>query len=332
MRIIQFKHLENEGIVVGEVQADNETILVIQAAPEGVYALAQYAIENQKSLKDVIQSRRTTDQYSYHEIIESGRLLLPVIHPDSAHCWVTGTGLTHLGSAETRSQMHENKENLTDSMKMFQLGISGGKAKQDQIGTQPEWFYKGDGSILVAPQQNFTVPEFAEDAGEEPELVGIYLNDASGQPFRIGFALGNEFSDHITERFNYLWLAHSKLRQASFGPELLIGELPAHIEGESRIIRQNKVIWAKSFVTGEENMSHSITNLEHHHFKYPLFSQPNDLHVHYFGTATLSFADGIKTQDGDQFEIESKTFGKALVNGLAFKSQSFKQIKSVKIL
>ena len=43
---------------------------------------------------------------------------------------------------------------------------------------------------------------------------------------RLGFALANEFSDHVTERGNYLWLAHSKLRPASFGPEMLLGDLP----------------------------------------------------------------------------------------------------------
>ena len=43
-------------------------------------------------------------------------------------------------------------------------------------------------------------------------------------------------------------------------------------------------------------MSHTIANLEHHHFKYGLFRQPGDVHVHMFGTATLSFADGIKTR------------------------------------
>jgi hypothetical protein len=30
----------------------------------------------------------------------------PVDHPDSAHVWLTGTGLTHLGSAEGRDKMH----------------------------------------------------------------------------------------------------------------------------------------------------------------------------------------------------------------------------------
>ena len=135
---------------------------------------------------------------------------------------------------------------------------------------------------------------------------------------RIGWALGNEFSDHVTERVNYLWLAHSKLRVASYGPEILVGDLPADIHGTSRIWRNGKVIWEKPFLSGEANMSHTIANLEHHHFKYDIFCQPGDLHVHFFGTATLSFADGIKTEAGDIFEIEAPEFGLPLTNTLAF--------------
>ena len=58
------------------------------------------------------------------------------------------------------------------------------------------------------------------------------------------------------------------------------------------------------------------TNLEHHHFKYDLFRQPGDLHVHFFGTATLSFADGIRAEQGDIWQISVPDFGLALENPL----------------
>ena len=121
----------------------------------------------------------------------------------------------------------------------------------------------------------------------------------------------------MTERINYLYLAHSKLRQASFGPELLVGPLPDHVSGTSRIRRGGAVIWEKPFLSGEANMSHSLANLEYHHFKYGIFCQPGDVHVHMFGTATLSFADGIRPLPGDVFEIESPAFGLPLQNPLA---------------
>jgi hypothetical protein len=119
------------------------------------------------------------------------------------------------------------------------------------------------------------------------------------------------------ERVNYLYLAHSKLRPASFGPEILVGALPDDIRGASRIRRDGAVIWEKPFLSGEANMSHTIANLEHHHFKYELFRQPGDVHIHMFGTATLSFADGIRATQGDVFEIEAPDFGLPLRNPLA---------------
>ena len=52
--------------------------------------------------------------------------------------------------------------------------------------------------------------------------------------------------------------------------------------------RDGKVIWQKPFLTGQANMSHTIANLEHHQFKNAVFRRPGDVHVHFFGTATLS--------------------------------------------
>jgi len=246
------------------------------------------------------------------------RLLAPVDHPDSARLMVSGTGLTHLGSAEGRDRMHKAAAagEATDSMRMFLMGEVGGKPEADAIGVQPEWFYKGDGSAVVATGEPLPSPGFALDGGEEPEIAGIYLIGEDGTAHRLGFALGNEFSDHVTERENYLWLAHSKLRHAALGPELLLGELPQEVRGTSRILRDGAVLWEKPFATGEANMTHSIANLEHHHFKYARFRRPGDLHVHFFGTATASFADGIETQQGDVFEIEASAFRLPLRNPL----------------
>jgi len=249
--------------------------------------------------------------------LAEGRLVSPVTHADPAHLHLTGTGLTHLGSAAARDSMHAaaSTADATDSMRMFRLGLENGKPAK-LPGAQPEWFYKGNGHSLAAPGAALEMPAFAEDGGEEPEIAGIYLIGPDGTPFRIGFALANEFSDHVIERGNYLWLAHSKLRMASLGPEIRVGPLPASVEGTSRIHRAGQMIWEKPFLSGEANMSHSLANLEHHHFKYPLFRQPGDIHVHMFGTATLSFADGLRTEPGDVFEIEAPGFGLPLRNTL----------------
>ncbi|WP_395450357.1 AraD1 family protein [Aminobacter sp. UC22_36] len=299
---------------------EDETARLVNDA-KSVYALALEAVRAGTSLATVVADRGLGETVDLAAACKAGQLVSPVRHPDPAHLYLTGTGLTHLGSAATRDSMHkkldaEGEQALTDSMKMFRMGLEGGKPGRGQAGVQPEWFYKGNGNMVVDPGKALVSPHFALDAGEEPEIAGIYLVGDDGTPYRIGFALANEFSDHVTERINYLYLAHSKLRNASFGPEILVGDLPADIRGASRIIRAGKTIWEKPFLSGEANMSHSISNLEHHHFKYGVFRQPGDVHVHMFGTATLSFADGVKTEPGDVFEIEAAAFGLPLRNPL----------------
>lgn len=319
LRLIQYLDNQDQR-QAGQVDSrDGETVLRLDNG-SSLYALAQQAISEGCRLESRLERcQRTTEADSLSTLLTEGRVLPPLDHPDPAHCYITGTGLTHTGSADTRDKMHTGDHaaaTQTDSMKMFRMGLEGGRPAPGQAGVQPEWFYKGDGSILVAPGAVFPIPAFSLDASEEPELVGCYLNGPDGTPFRIGFALGNELSDHVTERQNYLFLAHSKLRVCSFGPELLVGELPQDIRGTSRIIRNGETVWEKPFLSGEANMSHTLANLEHHHFKYRLFRRPGDVHLHYFGTATLSFAD-LRTEEGDTFEISAPAFGKPLRNAWA---------------
>lgn len=317
MRLIQVKKGRNGRQVVA---SDGDGGWIVDGVST-VYDLAMKAIAKGKTIEEIVAAAGSAGMASPARLQAAGRIVSPIEHPDPAHLIVTGTGLTHLGSAATRDAMHAKvaeaeEETLTDSMRMFRMGLEGGKPKRGRQGVQPEWFYKGDGSFVVAPGEPLVSPGFAEDAGEEPEVAGIYVIAKDGAPYRVGFALLNEFSDHVIERQNYLWLAHSKLRPSSFGPEILLGDLPADVRGRSRIRRGKKVIFDEPFLTGEANMSHTIANLEAHHFKYPWFRRPGDVHVHAFGTATLSVASGIKTKSGDVFEIEAAEFGLPLENPL----------------
>ena len=262
---------------------------------ETTRALATLAIAAAVGLTDAARNRRSSAAVDIAAEFDAGRLLPAIDHADPARMILAGTGLTHLGSAAGRDAMHKaaaEAAHQTDSMRMFLEGVEGGKPATGGIGQQPEWFYKGDGQSLVGPRDALTAPAFAGDGGEEPELAGIYLIGDDGTPWRLGIALANEFSDHVNERHNYLWLAHSKLRHAALGAELLLGPPPADIRGTSRIRRDGAMLWEKPFLTGEDNMSHSLANLEAHHFKYRQFRRPGDVHVHFFGTATLSCADG----------------------------------------
>jgi hypothetical protein len=325
MRLIQFL-AENGTQHVGGVADDGRSVRAVGSFVS-TYELAQAAIARRVSVDVLAQPALTGAALPYEALLSEQRVLSPLAHPDVAHCLVTGTGLTHTGSASARDAMHQKlsagEELLSDSMRMFKWGLDGGRPADGQPGVQPEWFYKGNGSIVAAPGAPLVMPDFALDGGEEPELVGLYVIGPDGQPYRLGFAIGNEFSDHATERQNYLYLAHSKLRVCAVGPELRSGALPAHLEGTSRIRRGNEIRWEKPFLTGEANMCHSLANLEYHHFKYAAHRQPGDVHLHFFGTATLSFADNIRVEPGDRFEIDLPALGAPLVNPLSLVDRGF---------
>ncbi len=317
MRLVQFT--DRSGARRVAASDDGKTLRVL-AGVDCTYDLALAAARTNSSLEALTRSRIGTETVSYDEVIDEKRLLPPLDHPDVYRCLITGTGLSHLGSAAARDSMHvklqKEESELTDSMKMFKWGVEGGKPVAGKIGTPPEWFYKGDGRCVIAPEKELELPAYALDGGEEVEIVGLYVIGDRGEVLRVGFALGNEYADHVMERQNYLYLAHSKLRQCSFGPELLTGGLPASVTGRARLVRDGKEIWAEDWLSGEDNMCHSIGNLEHHHFKYRDFRQPGDVHVHFFGAATGSFTKKIETKVGDVFEIQAAPFGRPLRNPL----------------
>lgn len=280
--------------------------------------LALAAFRSRRSIAAEVEAAGLGAAIDYAAVIADGRLLLPLDHPEPGRCVLAITGLTHLGSAQSRDAMHAKlqSDELSDSMKIFKWGVDGGKPKPGAVGVQPEWAYKGDGSWAVPPGAPIVSPDFAEDGGEEAEIVGLYVIGDGGEVLRVGYALGNEFSDHVMEKRNYLYLAHSKLRQSSYGPELLVGELPPHVTGATRVLRDGAIIWSAEFISGEDNMCHSIENLERHHFKYAGFRRPGDIHVYYFGASILSCAEGFALRDGDVMEIESGIFGAPLINQL----------------
>ncbi len=314
MRLVQLKTDAGDRAVA---RVDGDTLKVLKDV-RSTAELASAAIAAGQTLAEAVEAAGVSGDLSYDQVAADNRLLPPIDLPDPSRIQVTGTGLTHTGSIETRDAMHAkvagDEAELSDSMKIFKMGIEGGKPAPGEVGVQPEWFWKGDGSILRACGQPMESPHWADDMGEEPEIAGIYIIGDDGQPHRLGYALANEMSDHVMERVNYLFLAHSKLRVCGLGPELYVGDLPSDVQGMSRIYRDGAVLWEKPFVSGEDNMTHTLANLEHHHFKYPLFRQPGQVHVHVYGTATLSFADGVVLQDNDVMEIDCPQLGRPLRN------------------
>jgi hypothetical protein len=283
-----------------------------------VLELAQQALACSLPLQELVSQRLSGDFVAYDELVASGCLRPPISHPEPARCWVTGTGLTHLDAALARNKMAGGDDtHASDSLKMFRAGLAGGKPPPGAIGAQPEWYFKGNGASLVTTGQDLRAPSFAYDAGEEPEVAGVYLIDADGNPRRLGYVLANDFSDHLLESKSYLYVAASKLRCCALSPGLLLGDLPESVEGRTRITRGDAVVWERAFRTGEKHMSHSIRNLEYHHFKHDAFRRPGDIHIHLFGTAVFSYSDGVRKEPGDVFEIDAMPFGPPLANRLS---------------
>jgi hypothetical protein len=168
--------------------------------------------------------------------------------------------------------------------------------------------------MLRAHGDPLDIPCYSEDGGEEAEIAGVYVIGPDTQPYRLGLAVGNEFSDHQFEKSNYLNLAGSKLRTCALGPELVVDPKFDSVPVSVTIERDRVVLWNKSFSSGECEMCHSLANIEHHHFKYEAHRRRGDVHVHFFGTDCLSFSDGIRLQDGDITQVSVEGYGRPLRN------------------
>src|ERR1700737_1724831 len=177
-RLIQLKkdHIRRVALV-------EESHLRLLSEHSSIYSLANAAISAGTTLTDTVRQSIPQDLLEYDPIyngVSEWHVLPPIDHPNEpSRCLISGTGLTHLGSARERQAMHTTKsEELTDSMKMFRWGIEGGRPADGYVGTPPEWFYKGTGTIQRAHGEPLDVPSYAEDGGEGAEIAGVYFIDS----------------------------------------------------------------------------------------------------------------------------------------------------------
>ncbi len=167
-------------------------------ACSSVYELATSAIQSNRQLRELIEEQTSDEQLEYGEVYEgrsAWRLAPPIDHPEPCRCHVMGTGLTHKGSAENRQSMHVGAGShpegtrpgarsadallqaprsplpaQTDSMKMFQIGLEGGRPQPGCIGAAPEWFYKGTGMIVLRTMSRSTSRPMDSTAARKPRL------------------------------------------------------------------------------------------------------------------------------------------------------------------
>lgn len=336
MRIVQFEIPERGRRVGVVVEHDVKDITAVRPELRRVYDVFRAARQAGRSFNDYLgeiagnEDAATVSYESLRQGVPGGDqpfLHPPLDHEDPHYLLITGTGLTHTGSMQSRDEMHSNSEKtgagetdktaeMTDSARMFEMGLQGGKPAAGQRGAAPEWFYKGNGSNLRGHRWPLDIPAFALDGGEEPELVGCYIIDENGTPRLLGFALGNEWSDHATEKINYLYLAPSKLRTCAVGPELNTDFDFSRLQLRCTVQREGETIYdSGKLFSGEEYMCHSLANCEDHHFKYPQHRSPGDVHLHYFGTSRLSHSSrDWKYRAGDEIAIEAPGFSAPLIN------------------
>lgn len=324
--LVQLRH-PNRGRAVARVEGG---CLHLCDGPTSVYQLAVMALDAGITLRQALDRCVGPTMLDYDAVYEGQsewRLLPPIDHEEPARCLITGTGLTHLRSAQSRDAMHAAAASAvtssekhpeaaapSDSLIMYRWGLEAGRPAAGRVGVAPEWFYKGCGTILRAQNEPLVVPEFGEAGGEEAEIAGVYLIDWESTPRRLGMTAGNEFSDHVAEEKNYLYLAPSKLRTCALGPELVLDPPFSSVQGHVTIRRGGTVFWQHDFLTGEEQMSHSLANLEHHHFRYRQHRRPGDVHIHFFGVAVFSSGEGLRLADGDEMEISFAGYGRPLRN------------------
>src|SRR4051794_15136828 len=127
LRLVQLSGTEGRRVAVVE-----EPDLILLNSVSSVVELVEQALEQRISISALVKQYLSNQRLAYDAVYNanSSWRLLPAIdvpgHPERV--LVSGTGLTHIGSARDRQNMHlntvvpEQEEAMTDSMRMFEWG------------------------------------------------------------------------------------------------------------------------------------------------------------------------------------------------------------------
>ena len=98
---------------------------------ERVIELAFMATRTGDKLEAAVSAHPSASFADDDQIAGEGHPLPLVDHPDAARCLVTLTGLTHLGSGESRDKLHSTMAPgfATGSIRMFGIGMADGKPR-----------------------------------------------------------------------------------------------------------------------------------------------------------------------------------------------------------
>ena len=204
MRLVQFK-MPDGSRQVGRVSEDGNHLHPLEGDRHRAGAGRSGDRARRASIADAgRRADRRRDGSTMTSCCSEGRVLAPLDHPEPARFLVTGTGLTHTGSAAARNQMHvlthgEGRRGI-GFHEDLPHGAGGRQAGRRQDRRPARMVLQGRRHLRRAARRAAADAGLRQGRGEEAEIVGLYIVDApDGHPYRIGYALGNEFSDHVTE-------------------------------------------------------------------------------------------------------------------------------------
>ena len=138
MHLVQIKNRAQRRVAVVR-----EPDLLLLREVDSTFALAQRALAEQRKISELVGGLVAEETLSYDAVYEGRsdwKLLPPIDIPGDPHrVHVSGTGLTHLGSARDRQAMHvtaspQDQSKMTDSMRMFEWGRQRGRPSNGEIG------------------------------------------------------------------------------------------------------------------------------------------------------------------------------------------------------
>ena len=234
--------------------------------------------------------------------------------PTAHICISRAPALTHLGSAEGREQGTARPQPVVPRIRC-KCSYSAWRAASRALARSarwPEWFYKGDGSSIVAPGAAIASPDFALDGSEEPEMPVSTSSTATAD--RDVSAIARQMSSPITSASEPNTCgSRIRNRPQRSDPETLTGELPPDDAAPASCARGERCGRCLSS-PAKRTCRTRWSNLSATTSSTALFRRPGDVHVHFFGPQTLSFAAGIQVRAGDVIEIEAQPFGLATRN------------------
>ncbi len=128
-----------------------------------IYSLALKAAAKGQKLSVTVEDAMGDETLQYapiHQGASEWRLLPSFDHPyDAARLMVSGTGLTHKASAQNRAAMHARQPSeITDSSRMYEMGLEGGSPRAGEIGCNRNGFSKAMVRFSVRMTKSWKFP------------------------------------------------------------------------------------------------------------------------------------------------------------------------------